>query len=347
MNLQGIGIVFSGGRGLAALDRSLTGAWTPPVPLAIPERDSAVPAYAIPADALADKTALKAMRRADRFGKIATLAAWDAWHDAGLADLDETARARTGIVLGSALGPHVTTFRFLDDILAYGDTEVSPTAFSHSVHNAAVSYVATRLGIRGPALTVTDFHFSLPYALLQARIWLSNGRCDRVLVGTTDELGTVMGYIARHKMRIPTDGHIRPEAFSSQPAAVPGEAGVFFLVDHGTTPGTYGRIDKVAVPDAEPDTSPTDSLLYDANGLLSDETPYRALCAEARERSTDCVSHADRFGSVPSGLSLHLAAAALALKHTAPDSAAPLRRIACVKLNGRGQRATISANRQP
>ena len=336
MHLQGIGLVFCGGRGTAALEQRLAAPWLPPVPLPVPERDTAVPAYAIPAEALADKTALKAMRRADRFGKMATLAAWDAWHDAGFAELDEPALARTGIVLGSALGPHVTTFRFLDDILAFGDAEVSPTAFSHSVHNAAASYIATRLGIRGPCLTVTDFHFSLPYALLQAQAWIADGRCDRALVGTADELGTVMAYIARHKMRIPDDGHIRPDTFASRPAAVPGEAAVFFALAAEPASRAYGRIEAVALPDPDPAPPPADRLYYDANGLLADEAPYRDLCERAKESGAACRSLADRFGSVPSGFSLHLAAAALALKQPAPPN-----RVACLKLNGRRQRATI------
>lgn len=334
MKLRGLGLVFHGGRGQHALEERVAGPWLPPTPLAIPEREATVPAYAIPADVLVDKEALKGMRRADRFCRLATLAAWDAWQDAGLHDTSDDVRARTGIILGTALGPHVTTFRFLDGILDYGDTDVSPTAFSHSVHNAAASYIAARLGLRGPALTVTDFHFSFPYALLQARAWLAEGRCDRILVGSTDELGTVMGAIAGHKMHVPGDGRLRPEDFADRPAAVPAEAAVFFVVDSAPDPCALGCIESMTVPQAESDQPHADRVLYDANGLLASEAPYRAWLHAIGATHPHC--YADRFGSVPSGLSLHVATAALALKRESAPA-----RVACLKLNGRGQRASL------
>ena len=116
---------------------------------------------------LTDKAVLKGMRRADRFSKMAVLAAWDAVEDSGIAI--RGGEGRLGIILATAFGPQATAFRFLDEIIDHGDGRASPTLFSHSVHNAAASYVASALKSRGPTLTVTQFAFSFHQALAACR----------------------------------------------------------------------------------------------------------------------------------------------------------------------------------
>ena len=79
---------------------------------------------------------------------------------------------------------------FLDDIIDFSDTESSPTKFSHTVHNAAASYVATAINCRGPITTVTSFKAPYKAALMLAQCWLNDGRAKRLLVGyveTTSE----------------------------------------------------------------------------------------------------------------------------------------------------------------
>ncbi len=106
---------------------------------------------------LPDKTLLKKIRRSDAVSKMSVLAAADALANSGIRDI---AQKKLGIILATAFGPHVTTFNFLDDILDHGDAAVSPTTFSNSVHNAAASYIAMSLNIKGPTLTITQFQFS-------------------------------------------------------------------------------------------------------------------------------------------------------------------------------------------
>ena len=152
------------------------------------------PACALPADALSDRAVLKKLRRADRFSKMAALSGWDAVEDAGM--VIEPGYTKLGIIATTALGPHNTTFALLDEILDYGDAGVSPTRFSHSVHNAAAAYVAIMLGSRGPASTVADFVRPLYAGCLLASVWLQEGRCQHALVSYTEELSDPMAYIS-------------------------------------------------------------------------------------------------------------------------------------------------------
>ncbi len=219
--IDGIGIVCAAGRGLDALERAVREGGSRPTLRPVPGREEPMKVLCVPDECLQGGHA-KGMRRADRPSRMAVAAAWDAWRDAGPPEVDP---ARTGLVVATALGPHVRTFAFLDGILDFGDEAVSPTAFSHSVHNAAASYVASALKIHGPVLTLTDFRVAFQQALTMADCWLAAGRCERVLVGAVEELGDVMLHVWDRMIG------------AGPPEAVPGEGAVFFVL---STPGSDG-----------------------------------------------------------------------------------------------------------
>lgn len=124
------------------------------------------------------------MRRADRFCKMAVAAAKAALQESCMEDF---VPQLLGVIVATKYGPHKTTFSFLDDILDYNDTEVSPTKFSHSVHNAAASYIALQIGSRGPTMTITDFDDPCVCARQLARAWLREKRVENVLICLIDE----------------------------------------------------------------------------------------------------------------------------------------------------------------
>ena len=221
MKILGAGLVCARGRGKDAVSKD----WRPPEFIEVPFQEELFPVYAVAAETLKDKAVLGGMRRADRFSKMATLAAHDAVADSGV---EFGNPERVGIIFATAFGPHNTTFRFQDDIIEYGDGGVSPTIFSNSVHNAAVSYISRALGIKGPTWTVTGFRDPFGQAIALAQAWLDEGRCDAVLLGAGDECGTVMEYICSQKLPIAADGKVRMD---DPPAYVPGEGMAFFLVD--------------------------------------------------------------------------------------------------------------------
>ncbi|MDH3981544.1 MAG: beta-ketoacyl synthase chain length factor [Kiritimatiellaceae bacterium] len=220
MKILGTGLVCARGRGKDAVSSR---DWKSPTFLEVSFQDAPFPAYVIDAATLKDPV-LKGMRRADRFSKISTLAACDAVANSGV---DIEGSDRVGIIFSTAFGPHNTTFKFQDDIIDYGDAGVSPTIFSNSVHNAAVSYISRLLKIKGPTWTVTGFDQPFEQAVALAEAWLAEGRCDKVLLGGGDECGTVMEYICSKKLPIASDGKITDKAF------VPGEGAAFFMVEKG------------------------------------------------------------------------------------------------------------------
>ncbi|MGM0644167.1 MAG: beta-ketoacyl synthase chain length factor, partial [Thermodesulfobacteriota bacterium] len=126
---------------------------------------------------------IKGARRADKFAKMAAKACLDISLESPLPEGDP----RTGVIVASRFGPHATTFKFIDGMLDHSDTRVSPTAFSHSVHNAAASYITTLLGIKGPATTLTCFDDPLGRALELAEDWLLLKRVCKVYVCYVEE----------------------------------------------------------------------------------------------------------------------------------------------------------------
>lgn len=298
MKLLGIGSLFAGGLGVAPLEAALENGWQPPKASAAGET-----ACQVDLDSLPDRTLLKKLRRADKLSKMAVLAAAAALDDSGIAP----AGTRVGIILATAFGAHVTTFDFLDGIIDYGEASVSPTAFSNSVHNAAASYIATTLGLRGPTLTVTAFRFSFEEALQLADAWLAQGRADYFLVGAVEQYGAVLGHVTAKRTTPPPDGRLRP--FSFDPAYnLPGEGALFFLV--AAAGSGYCRIE------AQTGRSPSDRLqgadlaVINSDGMQQEEQRYLPLLPAG----LPIAAYAPLFGSIMTGSAFNLAAAALMLK---------------------------------
>lgn len=244
MKIQGIGIISALGRGIETLQGALENGPVEPSRIAVPFQTEPFSVYAVDGAILKDPVLLRGARRADRFSKMATLAAADAVRDAGV-ELDPS---RTGLVLGTAFGPHPTVFSFLDEILEFGDAAVSPTLFSHSVHNAAASYISVALGLAGPAMTITSFADPFYQSLLIAQNWLEQGICDSVLVGCAEEIGTVLEYAVSQKLTV-ADGTMRPFFDADGPAVIPGEGAVFLLLTRDAGAVSVMTGDDRSVPD--------------------------------------------------------------------------------------------------
>jgi 3-oxoacyl-[acyl-carrier-protein] synthase II len=307
MNILGTGIIFSQGMGVCSLESALRSGWVKPSEIDIPRLEGVKrPVYQVDLDAVPDRTLLKKLRRADKLSKMSVLAAADALADSGIANINQK---KIGIILATAFGAQVTTFDFLDGILDYGDTAVSPTTFSNSVHNAAASYVSSSLNIQGPTLTVTQFRFSFQSALQLARTWLQQGRCDYLLVGAVDQYGDVLGYISEQKLITANDGRIKPFVFNPT-CQVPGEGATFFLLGNDQTDNAYCSVDAVYTG-GDPDICrPVDINIIDADGWLPDESAY--LDSLAPDILT--TAYSPIFGSMMIGGAFNLAAAALMLK---------------------------------
>ncbi len=125
----------------------------------------------------------KPLRRADDLTKCLVGCASSAFNSTPLPTIPPE---ETGIFYGTSFGPLETNFRFLDTLLDDGEGQVSPTLFSHSVHNAAAGYLARIFTIHGPAITLTTYTWPFLTALNQAVLAISSGCIRRALVATAE-----------------------------------------------------------------------------------------------------------------------------------------------------------------
>jgi 3-oxoacyl-[acyl-carrier-protein] synthase II len=178
--VQGVGVVGGFGCGVRDLARAMA--------------QGAAPAAELRADPapLERFVPRRSLRRLDHLARMAALAAHLALEDAGALDDDH---GRLGVVLASGWGATGTTLALIDSILEGGDVCTSPSHFAGSLHNAAAAHLAILLGARGPNLSISQFQLSAPSAIMAARLWLEQGRAERVLVGAVDELSELAGHL--------------------------------------------------------------------------------------------------------------------------------------------------------
>jgi 3-oxoacyl-(acyl-carrier-protein) synthase len=105
--------------------------------------------------------------------------------------------AETALITATAYGPAATTCRVIDDILDYPEEEILPTGFSHSVINAASSYLTAVRGIRGPAFALAGFEDPFREAADLARTLLAGKVCRRVLIVAADEESLISRAVER------------------------------------------------------------------------------------------------------------------------------------------------------
>lgn len=124
------------------------------------------------------------LRRLDRITQL-SLAAADAVSNA------VSGGENVALITVTSYGPAVTTCKVLDDILDFPEEEILPTGFSHSVLNAAASYIGTCLKIHGPTFAVAGFEDPFREAVELGRDLLAGNRCSKVLIVAADEEGII------------------------------------------------------------------------------------------------------------------------------------------------------------
>ena len=170
------------------------------------------------------------LRRMDWCSRMLVSAARLAVRDAGWSETDETALARTAIVVGSQFGNQRETARYTRRLFEENLGAGSPLLFPNLVLNAPAGYAAIELGITGPNLTVSEHEASGEAALAAAHDLLVSGACDRAVVGGVDEFGEVyLSALAERRLLDPRS-EARPRR-SSRGWIIPGEGAAVVLLE--------------------------------------------------------------------------------------------------------------------
>jgi 3-oxoacyl-[acyl-carrier-protein] synthase II len=299
------------------------------------------------------------LRRMDWVSRMLVSSARQACQDARLPPLDEVARTRAAVVVGSAFGNQRETARYTRRLVDEGLGAGSPLLFPNLVLNAPAGYAAIELGFSGPNLTVSEHEASGEAAFAAALDLLRSEACDLVGAGGADEFGEVyLKGLAERRL-------LHPDARGGGPAGrrgwvIPGEAGsalllerrraarergarIYAVVEEACTVGSAAMLYDLPSPEAAAVTltecaaahGSIDALL----GLDDGGEPRRAIdraCLAALSRERDepvrYATFRPQVGDSGSIGAVGIALAAIALdRGTFPDrggAATPLRRIA-------------------
>ena len=309
--VQGIGVTGGFGCGVDEFTQALLSGESRRGEITVPTASGPVELSAFRADTfrLEEFVPKRTLRRIDHYSRLGLLGAYLALADAEMLDAD---KSRMGVIVASGYGATATTFAFLDSIINDGDTCASPTHFANSVHNSAAANISILLGATGPSLTISQFHLSVPSALLTAQQWLAEGRVDHVLFGAIDELSDLIGY-AWYRQRGSAKHSTMAPLQTGEESAVPGEGAAFFLLSRLEEDSCgYCAIEEITSGRSQgnaPLLPAAGLLILGADGRRELGSRYAELATQAR-----IACYTPLYGSMPAGPAFDLAAASLIIK---------------------------------
>lgn len=162
--------LMAGKSGIAALDAE----WAGQLPVKI--------AGQVTAD-LSEYLSTREVKRMDRCGQLALVAAREAWKQAGAPEVDPE---RFAVVVGSAYGGLGSTVEQDRILAASGPRKVSPHTLTRLMVNGPAAWVSIDLGARGGARTPVSACASGAEAIVQAAEMIRSGAADVVIAGGVD-----------------------------------------------------------------------------------------------------------------------------------------------------------------
>ena len=132
---------------------------------------------------LSQHLSTREMKRMDRCGQLALVAAREAWAQAGSPEVDPE---RFAVVIGSAYGGLGSTIEQDRTLAASGPRKVSPHTLTRLMVNGPAAWVSIDLGARGGARTPVSACASGAEAIVQAAEMIRSGATDVVIAGGVD-----------------------------------------------------------------------------------------------------------------------------------------------------------------
>ncbi|MDB4988155.1 MAG: 3-oxoacyl-[acyl-carrier-protein] synthase 2 [Myxococcaceae bacterium] len=137
--------------------------------------------------------AKKDVRTMDRFTHLAMAAADEALRDAGLGELTEEQKIRTGTVFGVGIGGLLAIENTAKVLAERGPGRISPYFIPTAISNLAPGQVSLKHGLKGINYAVTSACASGAHAIGDAFRAIAHGDLDACLAGGTEAAVTPLG----------------------------------------------------------------------------------------------------------------------------------------------------------
>jgi 3-oxoacyl-[acyl-carrier-protein] synthase II len=135
------------------------------------------------------------VRRNDMFINYAIAAATQAVKDAGIDDLNDDQKERTGVIIGSGIGGLDTIARTAVALHEHGPRKVSPFFIPSSLINLASGQVSIKYGFKGPNHSVVTACSTGAHAIGDAGRLIALGDADIMLAGGAEGAITRIGIV--------------------------------------------------------------------------------------------------------------------------------------------------------
>ncbi len=168
--------------------------------------------------------------RLDRFSQFAVVSARQAVAQSGL-DFADGLAAKTGVVIGSAGGGHMTGDQVARAVYGGGVARLHPMTVPRLMMNAPASLIAMEFGLLGPAFAVSSACASSNHALALAFQMVRSGACPVMLAGGADAMLSQAGFASWAGLRVLSPDCCRPFSADRNGLVMGEGAAVFVLED--------------------------------------------------------------------------------------------------------------------
>jgi 3-oxoacyl-(acyl-carrier-protein) synthase len=207
------------------------------------------------------------IRRMSKTVKMSSVASHFALKEAGVENPD-------AIIVGTGIGCSQDSEKFLKNVLDNNEEFLTPTYFIQSTHNTVAGQIALGLQCHAYNFTYVNTSSSLEFSLLDAKLQISDGEAENILVGSTDEQTERTMELYKLNKTIKKEENLPVDFLNSETEGVIwGEGASFFVLGKDKTENSYTQLTDIQITN-KLDLEETQQFIEDflaKNNLTSNE----------------------------------------------------------------------------
>lgn len=213
------------------------------------------------------------IRRMSKTVKMSSVASHFALKEAGVENPD-------AIIVGTGIGCSQDSEKFLKNVLDNNEEFLTPTYFIQSTHNTVAGQIALGLQCHAYNFTYVNTSSSLEFSLLDAKLQISDGEAENILVGSTDEQTERTMELYKLNKTIKKEENLPVDFLNSETEGVIwGEGASFFVLGKDKTENSYTQLTDIQITN-KLDLEETQQFIRDflaKNNLTSNEIDVAIL----------------------------------------------------------------------
>ncbi|WP_042720364.1 beta-ketoacyl synthase N-terminal-like domain-containing protein [Flavobacterium sp. B17] len=181
------------------------------------------------------------IRRMSKTVKMSSVASQFALQEAGINNPD-------AIIVGTGIGCSQDSEKFLKNVLDNNEEFLTPTYFIQSTHNTVAGQIALGLQCHAYNFTYVNTSSSLEFSMLDAKLQISDGEAENVLVGSTDEQTDRTMELYKLNKTIKKEENLPVDyLYSTTDGVIWGEGANFFVLGKDKAENSYAQLKDIHI----------------------------------------------------------------------------------------------------